>query len=80
MKKQFKIGEYAIGGIIAIEEKNDVVKIEALDYVSKNPVMSDVFNLNMRDSLNQIDNFLNELTTSYYADKILNYIKTKAIK
>ncbi len=80
MKKQFKIGEYAIGGIIAIEEKNDVVKIEALDYVSKNPVMSDVFNLNMRDSLNQIDHFLNELTTSYYADKILTYIKTKAIK
>lgn len=80
MKKQFKIGEYAIGGIIAVEEKNDVVKIEALDYVSKNPVMSDVFNLNMRDSLNQIDNFLNELTTSYYADKILNYIKDKVCK
>ncbi len=25
----------------------------------------------------QIDNYLNELTTSYYADKIINYIKNK---
>jgi hypothetical protein len=77
MKKQFKIGEYAIGGIIAIETKNDVMKIEALDYVSKNVVMEDKFHMQNYNFINQIDSFLNELTTSYYADKIINYIKDK---
>ena len=77
MKKQFKIGEYAIGGIINVETKNDVMKIEALDYVSKNVVMEDKFHMQNYNFINQIDSFLNELTTSYYADKIINYIKDK---
>lgn len=77
MKKQFKIGEYAIGGIIAIETKNDVLKIEALDYVSKSIIMEDKFHMQNYNFINQVDNFLNELTTSYYAEKILNYIKDK---
>lgn len=77
MKKQFKIGEYAIGGIINVETKNDVLKVEALDYVSKNVVMEDKFHMQNYDFINQVDNFLHELTTSYYADKILTYIKDK---
>lgn len=80
MKKQFKIGEYAIGGIINVETKNDVLKVEALDYVSKNVVMEDKFHTQNYDFVNQVDNFLHELTTSYYADKILTYIKDKVCK
>ena len=78
MTKQFKIGEYAIGGIIKVntEKKNNLhtIKISALDWVSKMEILSEVFNIN--DESN-IDFFLNELTTSYYADKIINYIKNK---
>lgn len=71
MKKQFKIGEYAIGGIIAINKTKTAVKIQALDYYDKNIIKSGLYELTNR---NGIDNFLNELTSCYYADKITEYI------
>lgn len=80
MRKQFKIGEYAIGGIIAIESKGDIIKVDALDYVSKQPVLSDVFHIERSGYLHQIENFLFQLTTSYYTDKIMEFIKSKMIK
>ena len=81
MTKQFKIGEYAIGGIIKVskikvKDKHftDHVMIEALDYNTKEVVISSRF-FDWGDEA--MSNFLNELTSSYYADKILDYIKTK---
>ena len=78
MTKQFKIGEHAVGGIIKIntEKKNNLhsITISALDWYSKQELFSSKFHMN--DDL-AIDNYLNELTTSYYADKIINYIKNK---
>ena len=78
MTKQFKIGESAIGGIIKIdtEKVNNLhnVKISALDYYSKMEIISVTFEMN---DVWGIDNYLNQLTTSYYADKIINYIKNK---
>jgi hypothetical protein len=80
MRKQFKIGEYAIGGIIAIETKGDIIKVDALDWVSKQPVLSDVFHTERSGYLRQIEDFLFQLTTSYYTDKIMEFIKTKVCK
>jgi hypothetical protein len=78
MTKQFKIGERAVGGIIKIntEKKNNLhnITISALDWYNKRELYSATFQL--KDE-RQIDNYLNELTTSYYADKIINYIKNK---
>jgi hypothetical protein len=71
MKKQFKIGEYAIGGIIAINKTKTAVKIDALDYLTKRVILSGNYDLNDK---NNIDNFLHELTTSYYSNKIMQYI------
>lgn len=71
MKKQFKIGEYAIGGIIAINKTKTAVKIEALDYHDKHIIFSANYDLNEK---NEINNFLNELTSCYYADKITEFI------
>jgi len=86
MTKQFKIGECAVGGIIKIntESKNNLhtITIAALDWYSKQELFSATFQSNHLQSIddiieNEIDNYLNELTTSYYADKIINYIKNK---
>jgi hypothetical protein len=78
MTKQFKIGEHAVGGIIKIntEKKNNLhsITISALDWYSKQELYSATFQL--KDEM-EIDNYLNELTTSYYADNIINYIKNK---
>jgi hypothetical protein len=81
MTKQFKIGEYAVGGIIKVskikikdEHFTDHVMIEALDYTTKKVVVSSRF-FDWGDEA--MSNFLNELTSSYYADKILDFIKNK---
>jgi len=78
MTKQFKIGECAVGGIIKIntENKNNLhtITIAALDWYSKQELFSATFGM---DDERKIDNYLNELTTSYYSDKIINYIKNK---
>jgi hypothetical protein len=71
MKKQFKIGEYAIGGIISINKTKTNVRIEALDYNTKNIILGGYYNLT---SKNEINNFLNLLTSCYYADKITEFI------
>jgi len=74
MKKQFKIGEYAYGGIISVEVNSDKIIIDALDYHTNKPMpfSRDVFSIN---DINDVDDYLNDLTTSYYADKILTEIK-----
>ena len=75
--KSFKIGECAIGGIIqaTTEPKTKTVIVAALDYNSKEVVMVKTFSTNDLTSRNSIDNFLNELTSSYYADKVMKFIQ-----
>lgn len=76
MTKQFKIGEYAVGGIIKVVILDNYVSIDALDYNTKQPIpfVREQFNIKERW---EIDEMLNKLTSSYYADKILNYIYSK---
>jgi hypothetical protein len=71
MTKQFKIGEYAIGGIIKVDKSPKIVRIQALDWNSKEVVKSLTF-ASFQEA--EMDEFLNDLTSCYYADKILDYI------
>ncbi len=83
--KQFKIGEYAVVGIIKVDASLDSVTIQALDYNTKSVVQTQTFTLN-RSFLGAVDSekywemndFLNELTSSYYAEKVMEYIETTA--
>jgi hypothetical protein len=76
-KKTFKIGEYAKGGIITVEITGKIIKIKALDWYSKKEVSSGTAESNDFGSERKIDNYLNDLTSSYYADKVLTWIKSK---
>ena len=76
-KKQFKIGECAVGGIIAVEITGKVIQIKALDYYSKKEVSSGSGMSDERNVQWKLDSYLNDLTTSYYASKIMDWIKTK---
>jgi hypothetical protein len=76
-KKQFKIGEYAVGGIIAVEIVNDSVGIKAQDWNSKKVVFENYFSTNDNRGM---DNFLNDLTSCYYAGKVMDWIKTQIKK
>lgn len=75
--KSFRIGEYALGGIIQVQITGKLIMINALDWNTKKVITSGSAMLNEYDSLRKIDNYLNDLTSSYYADKILNWIKSK---
>jgi hypothetical protein len=72
MAKEFKIGEYAVGGIIKVDKGAKLVRIQALDWDDKDVLRSKTFPVDYTDAM---DEFLNDLTTSYYADKIIDYIK-----
>lgn len=75
--KSFKIGEYAVGGIIKAEVKGKVILIKALDYYSKKEVQTGSVLATENNAKFKLDNFLNELTSSYYADKILKWVESK---
>jgi len=70
--KTFKIGEYCIGGIIKVIIKKNTVNLLCLDYYTKKEIHNENFNIN---DIYSISDFLNVLTTYYYSDKIINYIK-----
>ncbi len=80
-KKQFKIGEYAVGGIIAVEVTAENIIVNALDWNSKKPVLAEMkLPKSMPDVLHNIDCYLWDLTTSYYAGKVMDWIKTQIKK
>lgn len=75
--KTFKIGEYAIGGIIKVIITGKVILIKNLDWNTKEEVRSGSTIATERNARYQIMNYLEEVTSYYYADKITNWIESK---
>ena len=87
--KTWKIGEYCKGGIITIETTKTQVKVIAKewDYSKGSSKGSDQskakewnrleVNLSNSDAESKVNWFLFDLTSSYYTDVILDWIKTK---
>jgi hypothetical protein len=78
--KQFKIGERAIGGIIKVDIEKTLVTVSALEYYTKKEICSKKFWLTGVDVEYDIELYLDELSTAYYADKIMKYIREKMFK
>lgn len=87
--KTWKIGEYCKGGIITIETTKTQVKVicKEWDYSKGSSKGSDQSKakewnrleviLSSSDAERSVDWFLFDLTSSYYADEILDWIRTK---
>jgi hypothetical protein len=87
--KTFKIGEYCKGGVITVETTAKKVTIIAKEWdtsvgYSKGSNQSNAKEWNRlevstssSDAERQLDWFLCDLTTSYYAGEIMDWIKTK---
>ncbi len=86
--KTFKLGEVCRGGIITVEVTGKLVVIIGKEWVmsqetsrgsnqsnakefTRGSVMADE-----RNAYRKIDDFLNDLTTSYYSGKIIEYIES----
>jgi len=74
MKKTFKIGESALGGILECELKENIFTVACKDWNTKEPIESGIFTI--PKDLADLDVWLScDVTTSYYADKILKHFK-----
>jgi len=76
-KKTWKIGEYAKGGIITAEVKGNSVTIIGLNQFNGKEFTRLTVNVENSNARRELDFFLIDLTTSYYTDKILEWIETK---
>lgn len=87
--KTFKIGEYCKGGIITIEIQGKVISVigkewdmskgtsKGSDQSGAKEFISKTVNITSSNAEREIDFFLCDLTTSYYAGIILDWIKSK---
>jgi len=87
--KTFKIGEYCKGGVITVETTAKKVTIIAKDWdfsagskKSSNQSNAKEWNrlevsTSSSDAERQLDWFLCDLTTSYYAGEVMDWIRTK---
>ena len=87
--KTWKIGEYAKGGIITVEINGKIISVIGKDWdmskgTRRSSDQSDAQEFTRgtvlstdTDAYWKLYNFLPDLTTHYYADTILEWIKTK---
>lgn len=73
-KKTFKIGEYAIGGIIHVDIQAALITISARDWDTKKTIRCESYS---KTQGGDISDFLQELTSFYYAEKVFDWIKSK---
>jgi hypothetical protein len=87
--KTWKIGEYCKGGIITVQTKGNKVAIIGKEWDmsqgtrrssnqknAKEWTRLEIESTN-RNAYREAFNFLHDLTTSYYADQVLDWIKEK---
>lgn len=75
--RTFRIGEYAVGGIIRVRINLDSIFIQTLDYDTEEEVTRNSFPLN-DESYWLISDRLHELTSSFYAERIMKFIEENA--
>lgn len=75
--KQFKIGEYVVGGIIQVTTNKNQIKINFNDYFSKETILTETFNLTSNTLRSDIMNFIEDNGTHYYADQLMKWIESK---
>lgn len=88
--KTFKIGEYCKGGVITAEATNTQVTIIAKEWDTSagygkgsnqsNAKEFDRCTVNIEDSNahRQISEFLNDLTTSYYSEQVMDWLEANS--
>lgn len=87
--KTFKIGEYCKGGIIEVQITGKIITIigKEWDYSTGSRKSSDQSNAKEwtrgtvestdENVVRKLNEFLNDLTTSYYTDQIIKWIESK---
>jgi phosphopantetheine adenylyltransferase len=84
MVKTFKIGEYAVGGIIKASVKPYKGRIHCLikfqDYDTRETILTMQNQMGLTHSMEQIDSFLEAHTSYYYAEQVSQWIESSYLK
>jgi len=76
--KTFKIGEYAMGGIIQVVITGKVIQVFVKDMYGDGETLKTGTTSTEDDNVERkLSDFLHEVTTSYYTDKVMKWIKEK---
>ena len=76
MKKTFKIGESCLHGIIIVEVDETTIIIRVCEWRTNEEKFFRVFNKeSFKQSQLNVFLFLTDVTTAYYADNIISFIK-----
>jgi hypothetical protein len=75
--KTFKIGEYAVGGIVIVNIIGKAIFINFADWNSKETLLTGSTTSDNLNSRYIISEFLNENTSYHWADTILKWIESK---
>ena len=75
--RTFRIGEYAVGGIIRVRINLESIFIQTLDWDTEKEVTRNSFPLN-DESYWLISDRLHELTSSFYVERIMKFIEENA--
>jgi len=76
--KTFKIGEYALGGIIQVKITGKIIQIFVKDmYGDGGTVRTGTTSTEDDDVERKLSDFLNDVTTHYYTEKVMKWIKEK---
>jgi len=75
--KTFKIGEWCIGGVLTVQ-----LGLEHATVINKKwGSLSEIDRIQVvkgdSGAIAQLDDYLNDKTSSYYADKVIKYITSK---
>jgi len=88
-KKTFKIGEYCKGGILSVETTSKTATVIAKDWdfsqgsnrgsnqSNAKEFDRETVQLDDTDARRKLSNFLEDLTTHYYAEKVLEWFESK---
>jgi hypothetical protein len=73
--KTFNIGESAVGGRIKVDMFRDTIDIKVLDWTTRKTIFHHVYFA--YGTFHSITDWLEDVTTVYYAGKIVEWIESK---
>ena len=74
--KSFKIGEYAVGGIIKVEVTGKVIQVKNLDWNTKEIVQSGSCMTYEPNAKQKLEDYLEDVTSYYYTEKVMKWIES----
>lgn len=74
--KSFKIGEYAVGGIIKVEITGKIIQVKNLDWYTKDVVQSGSCMTYEPNARTKLMHYLEDVTSYYYAEKVVKWIES----